>query len=294
VSDATFLCLPDIELSSDEEGAEEVGPDAPAAAPPAADPEPNAAEPNAADPEPDAADPAPQAPRADRAPTPVEAEPAPAEVELVTPSAPALDLASAGTIGGATGAACTACTAATPAFGCFGCVAAGFLSSAASPLVGVGATGPAFLVCAGASCVGTPLLAGFIGKWNIAVGAVEAGDAFWIAILVVSALLNVAYFFPIIQSAFFDRGPERSESRLHPLQSLGTHGASLRGESSQGRRGGDHRENSSQLRTTAGGWLSSLLRGTRRTGAPGTQELEEPAAEARRNSCYPGSGNATE
>lgn len=89
-------------------------------------------------------------------------------------------------------------------------------------------------------------------------------------------------------------GSERSESRLHPLQPLGTHGTSLRGESSQGRRGGDYREDSSQLRTTAGGWLSSLLRGARRTGAPGTQELEEPAAEARRDSCHPGSGNAAE
>ena len=50
---------------------------------------------------------------------------------------------------------------------------------------------------------GTPLLAGFISKWHLGLGALEAGHGVFIAVLVVSGLLNLAYFFPIVYDAFF-------------------------------------------------------------------------------------------
>ena len=61
---------------------------------------------------------------------------------------------------------------------------------------------------------GTPLLAGFISKWNLGQGALGAGHPVFIAVLVTSGLLNLAYFFPIIYDAFFkpahgDVEPER-------------------------------------------------------------------------------------
>jgi multicomponent Na+:H+ antiporter subunit D len=61
---------------------------------------------------------------------------------------------------------------------------------------------------------GTPLLAGFISKWNLGVGALASGHPVFIAVLVVSGLLNLAYFVPIVYDAYFrpphgSVGPER-------------------------------------------------------------------------------------
>ena len=50
---------------------------------------------------------------------------------------------------------------------------------------------------------GTPLLPGFISKGNLALGALAAGHGWFIAVLVTSGLLNLAYFGPIVYDAFF-------------------------------------------------------------------------------------------
>jgi multicomponent Na+:H+ antiporter subunit D len=50
---------------------------------------------------------------------------------------------------------------------------------------------------------GTPLFAGFVSKWNLGLGALQAGHAVFLGVLVTSGLLNFAYFFPIVYSAFF-------------------------------------------------------------------------------------------
>ena len=61
----------------------------------------------------------------------------------------------------------------------------------------------AFAVCA-LGLAGTPLLAGFISKWNIGLGAYQAGHPAFIAVLLASGLLNFAYFMPIVRTAFLD------------------------------------------------------------------------------------------
>jgi multicomponent Na+:H+ antiporter subunit D len=53
---------------------------------------------------------------------------------------------------------------------------------------------------------GTPLCVGFISKWQLGLGAIQAGHAVFLGILVLSGLLNAAYFFPIILTAFFGQG----------------------------------------------------------------------------------------
>lgn len=53
------------------------------------------------------------------------------------------------------------------------------------------------------SIIGMPPLGGFISKWTLLIGAVEAGQLLLILVLVVSSLLNAAYFFPIIYRGFF-------------------------------------------------------------------------------------------
>jgi multicomponent Na+:H+ antiporter subunit D len=55
--------------------------------------------------------------------------------------------------------------------------------------------------------VGVPPVAGFVSKWFLGVGSVDAGTGWVIAVLGVSSVLNAAYFFPIIHRAWF-RAPK--------------------------------------------------------------------------------------
>ncbi len=56
--------------------------------------------------------------------------------------------------------------------------------------------------------IGIPPVAGFVSKWFIGLGAVEAGAAAWVLpVLVASSLLNAAYFLPILYRAWFRAPP---------------------------------------------------------------------------------------
>jgi multicomponent Na+:H+ antiporter subunit D len=56
--------------------------------------------------------------------------------------------------------------------------------------------------------IGVPPLAGFMSKWFLGMGAIEAEQPWVIAVLVASSLLNAAYFLPIIYLAWFQPPPE--------------------------------------------------------------------------------------
>lgn len=51
--------------------------------------------------------------------------------------------------------------------------------------------------------IGTPPLAGFITKWTLGAGALAAGMDWVIGVLVLSSLLNAAYFLPIVHRLWF-------------------------------------------------------------------------------------------
>jgi multicomponent Na+:H+ antiporter subunit D len=53
------------------------------------------------------------------------------------------------------------------------------------------------------SIIGMPPLGGFISKWNLVIGAVQADQLVLVVVLLVSSLLNAAYFFPIVYRGFF-------------------------------------------------------------------------------------------
>ena len=60
--------------------------------------------------------------------------------------------------------------------------------------------------------IGIPPAGGFISKWYLVVGSVEAGELVFLAVLLVSAVLNAAYFLPVVYTAFFEKetmGPVR-------------------------------------------------------------------------------------
>ncbi len=54
------------------------------------------------------------------------------------------------------------------------------------------------------SMVGLPLFSGFISKWYLAMGSIEAGMPLFVGLIILSGLLNASYFLPIIWQAFFD------------------------------------------------------------------------------------------
>jgi len=77
-------------------------------------------------------------------------------------------------------------------------------------LAGIGRSQPATLgafTVGAVGLIGIPLIAGFVGKWNLARGALDAGHGVFIAVLIGSALLNAAYFLPIVYQGFFG-GPK--------------------------------------------------------------------------------------
>jgi multicomponent Na+:H+ antiporter subunit D len=51
--------------------------------------------------------------------------------------------------------------------------------------------------------IGLPPIAGFVSKWYLGLGAVEAGSYWVILVLLVSSALNAAYFLPIVYRAWF-------------------------------------------------------------------------------------------
>jgi multicomponent Na+:H+ antiporter subunit D len=56
--------------------------------------------------------------------------------------------------------------------------------------------------------IGVPPIAGFVSKWYLGLGALEAEQPWVILVLAGSSLLNAAYFLPILHAAWFRKPPE--------------------------------------------------------------------------------------
>jgi multicomponent Na+:H+ antiporter subunit D len=94
----------------------------------------------------------------------------------------------------------------------FFCAGAIFVSTGKkhiSEMAGIGKRMPitmgAFFI-GSLSVIGIPPTGGFFSKWYLALGTIEAGQPLMLVVLLVSSLLNAAYFLPIVYRAFF--GPE--------------------------------------------------------------------------------------
>ena len=61
------------------------------------------------------------------------------------------------------------------------------------------------------SMIGAPPVGGFVSKWYLVLGALDAGSLGILAVLLVSTLLNAAYFVPVVYSAFFGKVPAGEE-----------------------------------------------------------------------------------
>ncbi|MCK5226977.1 MAG: monovalent cation/H+ antiporter subunit D family protein, partial [Desulfobulbaceae bacterium] len=58
------------------------------------------------------------------------------------------------------------------------------------------------------SMIGAPPVAGFVTKWYLLMGSMEAHQIGILLVLLGSTLLNVAYFAPVAIKAFFGKPPE--------------------------------------------------------------------------------------
>ncbi len=66
------------------------------------------------------------------------------------------------------------------------------------------------------SMVGVPPAAGFLSKWYMLQGALEVEQIFALTVIVVSTLLNAAYFLPVVYAAFMKaEGPEEAKLGEH-------------------------------------------------------------------------------
>ena len=66
---------------------------------------------------------------------------------------------------------------------------------------------------AATSMVGIPPLVGFVSKWELALGSLDAGSWGYVLLLLLSSLMNFIYYFPVIQSAFFANHDESHEEK---------------------------------------------------------------------------------
>ena len=95
-------------------------------------------------------------------------------------------------------------------FFCAGAIYVAAHKKQISEMDGLGKTMPftfgAFAI-ASLSMIGAPPVGGFITKWNLLIGSVEAHQIGILLILIASTMLNAAYFVPITYRAFFGKRP---------------------------------------------------------------------------------------
>ncbi len=76
--------------------------------------------------------------------------------------------------------------------------------------------------------IGVPPVAGFITKWYLGLGALDAGIGQWVLpVLLMSSLLNAAYFLPILYRAWFKESKGPWPDEMIPAHTLETHGSLL-------------------------------------------------------------------
>ncbi|MBQ9365630.1 MAG: hypothetical protein IJT82_07625, partial [Schwartzia sp.] len=95
-------------------------------------------------------------------------------------------------------------------FMCAGCIIVRTHLHDISEMNGLGHRMPVTMGCfaiASLGIAGTPFIIGFISKWNLAMGAMQAGKPLFVVVWVASAMLAIAYLMPVVRMAFFKPAP---------------------------------------------------------------------------------------
>lgn len=91
-------------------------------------------------------------------------------------------------------------------FFCAGAIAVATGKKYISEMVGIGKRMPVTMIAffvGSLSVIGLPPCGGFISKWYLVLGTLEADQMVMLFVLLGSSLLNAAYFLPIVYKAFF-------------------------------------------------------------------------------------------
>lgn len=90
-------------------------------------------------------------------------------------------------------------------------------------LAGIGRRMPltmAGFVLAALGLIGSPLTVGFVSKWYLVLGALEAGSAWLAAAILVSSLISLVYVGRVIEVAWFRPPSSRAETATEPPLSM--------------------------------------------------------------------------
>jgi multicomponent Na+:H+ antiporter subunit D len=96
-------------------------------------------------------------------------------------------------------------------FFCAGAIYVNLHKTEISQLDGIGRAMPwtmGMFTIGALGLAGVPPINGFVSKWFLCLGALQADQLIVVVIFVLSGLLNAAYFFPIIHRAFLRKGDE--------------------------------------------------------------------------------------
>ncbi|MCX7722229.1 MAG: monovalent cation/H+ antiporter subunit D family protein [Verrucomicrobiae bacterium] len=96
-------------------------------------------------------------------------------------------------------------------FFCAGAVYVAARKQNISEMGGLGRTMPVTFGAFGLaslSMIGAPPVGGFVSKWYLLRGALDAGSLLAVGVLVLSTILNAAYFVPVVYHAFFGQSAE--------------------------------------------------------------------------------------
>lgn len=98
-------------------------------------------------------------------------------------------------------------------FMCAGLIIARTHRNNISELYGIAKKLPVTMACftiVSLGIAGMPFLVGFISKWNLALGALQAGKPLYILVWVASALLAVGYLLPVCKMAYLRKDPQEN------------------------------------------------------------------------------------
>jgi len=96
-------------------------------------------------------------------------------------------------------------------FMCAGLIIARTHRNQISELYGIGKKLPVTMTCfalASLGIAGIPIFVGFISKWHLALGALQAGKPLFVVVWIASAMLAAGYLLPVVQMAFFRDDPQ--------------------------------------------------------------------------------------
>lgn len=66
------------------------------------------------------------------------------------------------------------------------------------------------------SMVGLPPLAGFFSKWYLALGTIDNENWLFLAVILISSLLNAVYFFRILEKVYM-KNPDKADQKTEPV-----------------------------------------------------------------------------